>query len=142
MMEIFLHTLTDLDQAACRLVDFAGDRRKMAFYGEIGVGKTTFIQAICKQLGVREAVVSPTFALVNEYSLAADFQKGQLVYHLDLYRLKNIQEALDIGVEDMLYDSHYCFIEWPELIEVLLPEEVLRIKIEALNNSARKIVFL
>lgn len=141
-MEFFLHTLTDLDQAACGLVDFAGDRRKMAFYGEIGVGKTTFIQAICKQLGVREAVVSPTFALVNEYSLAADFQQEQLVYHLDLYRLKNIQEALDIGVEDMLYDSHYCFIEWPELIEVLLPEEVLRIKIEALNNSARKIVFL
>lgn len=141
-MEIFLHTISDLDQVASQLLDFARDRHKMAFYGEIGAGKTTFIQAICKQLGVREAVVSPTFALVNEYSFVDNLQKEQLVYHLDLYRLKNLQEALDIGVEDMLYDRHYCFIEWPELIEVLLPEEVVRIKIEALNNSIRKIVFL
>lgn len=141
-MEIIIQQLEALDQAALQLFAFAGQRRKMAFYGEIGAGKTTFIQSICKQLGVREAVVSPTFALVNEYTYLGDSDEEQFLYHLDLYRLKNIQEALDIGIEDMLYNEHFCFIEWPELIENLLPEDVVRIKIEALNNSTRKIVFL
>jgi len=141
-MELIIHELNELGEAAQQLLDFAGKRRKMAFYGDIGAGKTTFIQAICKQLGVREAVVSPTFALVNEYSYKDESGQDQIVYHLDLYRLKYIKEALDIGIEDLLYDDNYCLIEWPELIEALLPEEVVRIKIEALNNSTRKIVFL
>lgn len=141
-MEIILNTISELDQAATQLLAFTGGRTTMAFYGEIGAGKTTFVQAICKQLGVREAVVSPTFALVNEYSYLDAAGTVQLLYHLDLYRLKNVQEALDIGIEELLDDTHYCFIEWPELIEDLLPEAVVRIKIEALNNSTRKIVFL
>ena len=141
-MEIIVQQLNELNQAASQLLSFAADRRKMAFYGDIGAGKTTFIQAICKVLGVRENVVSPTFALVNEYSYWNESGQEQIMYHLDLYRLKNIQEALDIGIEDMLYDENYCFIEWPELIENLLSTDVVRIKMEALNHSTRKIVFL
>lgn len=141
-MEIIVQQLNELNQAASQLLSFAADRRKMAFYGDIGAGKTTFIQAICKVLGVRENVVSPTFALVNEYSYWNELGQEQIMYHLDLYRLKNIQEALDIGIEEMLYDENYCFIEWPELIENLLSTDVVRIKMEALNHSTRKIVFL
>lgn len=141
-MEILINELEELDLVAQELLAFAGERRKFAFYGEIGAGKTTLIQAICKQLGVREGVVSPTFALVNEYTFQDKNGATQLMYHLDLYRLKNVQEALDIGIEDMLYDEYYCFMEWPELIEDLLPEDALRIKMEALKNSTRKIVFL
>ena len=137
-MEISVYSLSDLDQAAAQLLAFAGERRKFAFYGEIGAGKTTFIQAICRRLGVREAVVSPTFALVNEYRTDDD----ELIYHLDLYRLKNVQEALDIGIEDRLYDENYCFIEWPELVEDLLPEDTVRIKLSIVENSTRKILFL
>jgi len=93
-------------------------------------------------MGVREAVVSPTFSLVNEYSYPDASGVEQLVYHLDLYRLKDVQEALDIGIEDMLYDDHYCLLEWPELVEDLLPDEVVRIKLEIVEHSTRKIVFL
>lgn len=137
-MEISVYSLSDLDQAAAQLLAFAEERRKFAFYGEIGAGKTTFIQAICRHLGVREAVVSPTFALVNEYVTDDD----ELIYHLDLYRLKNVQEALDIGIEDRLYDKNYCFIEWPELVEDLLPEDTVRIKLSIVENSTRKIQLL
>jgi tRNA threonylcarbamoyladenosine biosynthesis protein TsaE len=134
--------VADLPAAAGQLLHLADGRKKMAFYGDIGAGKTTLIQAICKQLSVQEAVVSPTFALVHEYSFTNALNVTELIYHLDLYRLKNIQEALDIGVEDLLYNEHYTFIEWPELVEDLLPEETIRIKIEALPDSSRKIVFL
>lgn len=137
-MEFTIQKATELEQVARQLLHFAGARRKFAFYGEIGAGKTTFIQAICRQLGVQEAVVSPTFALVNEYTSATE----DTIYHLDLYRLKNMQEALDIGIEDMLYDAHYCFIEWPELIEELLPEDTVRIKLSFVADSTRKVVFL
>jgi len=137
-MEFTIQKATDLEQAARQLLHFAGARRKFAFFGEIGAGKTTFIQAICGQLGVQEAVVSPTFALVNEYTSPTE----DTIYHLDLYRLKNMQEALDIGIEDMLYDAHYCFIEWPELIEELLPEDTVRIKLSFVADSTRKVVFL
>lgn len=141
-MELLVENPQSLSNAAIQFLTFAAGRFKIAFYGEIGAGKTTFIQAICRQLGVREAVVSPTFALVNEYTYMDTFNKEKNLYHLDLYRLKNVQEALDIGIEDRLYDENYCFIEWPELVENLLPEEVVRIKIEALHNSTRKILFL
>ncbi len=141
-MEITITSLTELEQAAQLFFEFAGTRRKVIFYGDIGTGKTTFIQTICRQLGVREAVVSPTFALVNEYSYLDTNGQEQLVYHLDLYRLKKLQEALDIGIEEMLYDDRYCFVEWPELIEPLLPEDVVRIKLTIEENSTRKILFL
>ncbi|HMN88942.1 MAG TPA: tRNA (adenosine(37)-N6)-threonylcarbamoyltransferase complex ATPase subunit type 1 TsaE [Saprospiraceae bacterium] len=143
MTEFLITSASALPQIAAQLLGWAGTRRKMAFYGEIGAGKTTFIQAICAQLGVCEAVVSPTFALAHEYTFLNAVGQEQHLYHLDLYRLQQQQEALDIGIEDMLYDDEvYCFIEWPELIETLLPEDTVRIKIEVLNNSERKIVFL
>ncbi len=141
-MELTLNSLAALDSIARSILAGAGLRRKFAFYGEIGAGKTTLIQAICKQLGVRDAVLSPTFALVNQYSYLDDSKQLQTLYHLDLYRLKNAQEALDIGIEEMLYDEGYCFIEWPELIEALLPDDTVRIKIFLEENSTRKIVFL
>ncbi len=141
-MEILVHQADEFDAVAERLLAFAGERRKFAFYGEIGAGKTTFIQAVCRRLGVREAVVSPTFSLVNEYSYLDESGAEQFVYHLDLYRLKNIQEALDIGIEDMLYDEHYCLLEWPGVVEEILPEDAVRIKLEIVEHSTRKIVFL
>ncbi len=141
-MEIHINAIADLSHAATELLTFAAARRKMAFYGEIGAGKTTFIQTICKQLGVQEAVTSPTFSLINEYYYSTNLGDIHTLHHLDLYRLKNIQEALDIGIEDLLYDENYCFIEWPELVEDLLPEEVVRIKIETLDHSTRKMLFL
>ena len=137
-MELLVASIEELDQAAERLLQFAGARKKMAFYAEIGAGKTTFIQSICKQLGVVDQVTSPTFSLVNEYS----YGNNELVYHIDLYRLNSFQEALDIGIEDYLYGMEYTFLEWPDLIETLLPEQVIRIKIEILDNSTRKILFL
>ena len=112
----------------------------MAFSGEIGAGKTTFIQVICRQLGVDEAeVVSPTFALINAYDVAGSSRQ---IYHMDLYRLESLDEALQIGIEDYLYGGDYCLIEWPELIEALLPDDTVRIKLEILGDSSRKILFL
>lgn len=137
-----IEDMRDLPMIAAQLLDYAAPRRKIAFYGAIGAGKTTFIKAICQSLGVTELVVSPTFALVNEYSYRDKQGEVKCIYHLDLYRLKNVQEALDIGIETMLEDPHYCFIEWPEVVEDLLPEAVVRIKIEAINNTARKIIIL
>lgn len=141
-MELSLNTLDGLDAIAQSIMAAAGARRKFALYGEIGAGKTTLIQAICKQLGVHDAVLSPTFALVNEYGYLDTSGQLQAIYHLDLYRLKSLQEALDIGIEELLYDERYCFIEWPELVEALLPEDTMRIKIVVEENSSRKIVFL
>ena len=141
-MELIIQKIEELGQAVQALLKFANGRKKMVFYGEIGAGKTTFIQALCRHFSITDPVTSPTFSLVNEYSYETSEQKEGLVYHLDLYRLKNLQEALDIGIEDYLYDQHYCLIEWPEIIESLLPPEVVRIKIELTSDSKRKILFL
>ncbi len=138
-METFNYELTDIGEAAGFILAQAGERRKIAFYGEVGAGKTTLTQAICRRLGATDTAVSPTFALVNEY-LNPD--TGLRIHHLDLYRLRSIEEALDIGVEDFLYDEHYCFIEWPELIEPLLPDDAVRIKIAESGESTRKVIIL
>jgi len=127
---------TDLPAAAKRLLAEAGDRRIFLLEGTLGAGKTTLIKQLCAHLGVDPSEVhSPTFALVNEY------EGMEPVYHLDLYRLKTLDEAIDIGIEDILYSGQFCFIEWPELIEPILPEEVVRIKLELAPDSARKILF-
>lgn len=126
-----------MPRVAAQLLEAAGGRRKFAFYGEIGAGKTTLIQTLCRLLEVEDYVTSPTFALVNVY----ESPEGP-VYHLDLYRLKTLEEALDIGVEEYFAGDAYCFIEWPELVEPLLPEDVVRIKITFLAESSRKILFL
>jgi tRNA threonylcarbamoyladenosine biosynthesis protein TsaE len=120
-------------------MDLAGrlrDRHLACFYGPVGAGKTTLIQAICRRLGVDEDVTSPSYALVNTY---VD-RKGAPVYHLDLYRLQDLDEALQIGVEEYLYGDGLCLVEWPELIEPLLNElPVLVVKIKVLDDTHRKI---
>ena len=142
-MELIVEKVEDLKEVIGKLLQFAGERKKWLFTGEIGAGKTTLIQAICQYFSVAEKVTSPTFSLINEYSgQNPQNEESMLIYHMDLYRLELLQEAIDIGIEDYLYDEHYCFIEWPALIESILPEEVLKINIEILENSSRKIIFL
>lgn len=141
-MELVINEERELDQAVAELLSFAGDRKVMLFSGEIGAGKTTFIQAICRHFGVQEQVTSPTFALINEYPYVDSKGQEAFIYHMDLYRLKHIDEALNIGLEDYLYTGDYCFIEWPAIIEDILPDEVVRINITIEANSSRKLVFL
>ncbi len=141
-MELVINEERELDQAVTELLSFAGDRKVILFSGEIGAGKTTFIQAICRHFGVQEQVTSPTFALINEYTYVHPEGQEAHIYHMDLYRLKHIDEALNIGLEDYLYTGDYCFIEWPALIEDLLPEDVVRINITIEADSSRKLVFL
>ncbi|MBN2664416.1 MAG: tRNA (adenosine(37)-N6)-threonylcarbamoyltransferase complex ATPase subunit type 1 TsaE [Bacteroidales bacterium] len=107
----------------------------VAFYGEMGSGKTTLIKEICSKLGVKDVVTSPTFAIINEYNA----NKGDYAYHFDFYRLKNINEAIDIAAEDYFYSNNYCFIEWPEIVEPLLPEKFIVIRIIEINQNTRKI---
>lgn len=140
--EKFIRALSDWDGLAGHLLEYAGSRRKFFFYGEMGAGKTTFIQALCRQLGAEEGALSPSFSLVNEYPYLTSEGKKGLVRHLDLFRLRDGQEALDIGVEDYLYDSDYCFVEWPELIEAWAPPDVVRIRIAQEGDSMRKVLFL
>ncbi len=104
--------------------------RIFAFYGQMGAGKTTFIKAICSELGVSDIVQSPTFSIINEYKTLA----GESVFHFDFYRIRSIIEVFDIGYEDYLYSGNYCFIEWPELVESLLPENTVRIYISGLSE--------
>ena len=142
-MEIIVNQLEDLDKVVPKILEQANSRKKWLFSGEIGAGKTTLIKAICRYFAVNEKVTSPTFSLINEY-LGKDPNKHEslLLYHMDLYRLEDVEQAIDIGIEDYLYGEHYCFIEWPELIQPLLTEELIVIKIEVEANSRRKILFL
>lgn len=124
MLEL-TYTEDQLPQVAERLVLSFKDQRFFAFFGKMGAGKTTLIKAVCAYLGVTDNVCSPTFAIVNEYSSA-----DGPVYHFDFYRLKRIEEAFDIGYEEYFYSESYCFVEWPEMIEQLLPEHYVRVDIE------------
>jgi len=130
----------DIRQAAQEFIQAMGDRKVFAFYGKMGAGKTTFIKAICEALGVEDVVTSPTFAIVNEYK--ASSSRGGLegsIYHFDFYRIKNLREAYDIGCEEYFYSGCPCFIEWPELIEELLPEDAVRVNIEVHEDGARTV---
>ena len=135
-MKLLLNNLSDIDAVAQQFVENMGDRNIFAFYGEMGVGKTTFIKALCKSLCVTETITSPTFAIVNEYSK----EGGEPIYHFDFYRIKNIEEAYDFGYEDYFFSGHLCFIEWPELVEPLLPEGVVKVQIEIMDNEQRAII--
>ena len=135
-MKLLLNNLSDIDAVAQKFVDNMGNRNIFAFYGEMGAGKTTFIKALCKILGVAETITSPTFAIVNEYNK----EDGDPIYHFDFYRIKNIGEAYDFGYEDYFYSGHLCFIEWPELIEPLLPESVVKVQIVVMDNGKRSII--
>jgi tRNA threonylcarbamoyladenosine biosynthesis protein TsaE len=121
---------------AKNLIAFAGDEKIFLFYGDMGAGKTTFIQSLCRVLGVSEPVTSPTFSIVNEYIGTSD-----KLYHFDFYRLKRQNEALDMGYEEYFYSGSYCFIEWPEKIRDLLPEHYIRVDIQALSETERKLTF-
>lgn len=131
-MKIELNNLAALDQAAETLLAYAGNERIFIFEGDMGAGKTTFIKAITKALGVTEVVSSPTFSIVNEYDAA-----GQTIYHFDFYRIKNLQEAYDIGYEEYFYSGNLCLIEWPEKVQELLPEHYLKIEITAPAENER-----
>jgi tRNA threonylcarbamoyladenosine biosynthesis protein TsaE len=126
-------SLKALEVSARRLIDqFPGDR-VFAFYGKMGAGKTTFIQALCRVIGSGDNVTSPTFALINEYKTQDDAS----IFHFDFYRIKNIEEAFDLGYEDYFYSGNYCFIEWPEKIETLLPQNFVEVKIDVVENETR-----
>lgn len=131
-------TLENINAAAAEFLKELGDRKIVAFYGSMGAGKTTFVKAICDVLGVTDTVNSPTFAIVNEY-LAAN---GESVYHFDFYRIKKIEEAYDFGYEDYFYSGDLCLIEWPELIEELLPEDTVRVKIEEVDEGERLLTLI
>lgn len=135
MKEIKIGKLEDIASAAQKFVDEMGEKRVFAFYGKMGAGKTTFIKAVCEAMGVTDVVTSPTFAIVNEYADAA----GRPVYHFDFYRIKNLREAYDMGCEEYFYSGNPCFIEWPELIDGLLPEDTVSVTIEVLEDETRTI---
>lgn len=131
--------LTKLEELSVVAKDFLesikGESQVIAFYGEMGVGKTTFIKELCKQLNVPDIVNSPSFAIVNEY----ESEDEDFVYHFDCYRLKSYEEALNIGIEEYFYSNNYCFIEWPQKIEDILPEDCLKVKISK-NESGERII--
>ena len=127
--------IKDLNSIAKRLIDEFSGERIFAFYGKMGAGKTTFIQSVCKALGSGDTVTSPTFALINEYKTG----DRQSVFHFDFYRIKNLEEVFDLGYEDYLYSGSYCLIEWPELIEPLLPENIIKVKIDVAADGSRNI---
>jgi tRNA threonylcarbamoyladenosine biosynthesis protein TsaE len=134
-MEIQINSIEEINQAAQAFVAAMGKRKVFAFYGKMGAGKTTFIKAVCQTLGVEDVINSPTFAIVNEY---IDGQ-GQPIYHFDFYRIKTPQEVLDIGYEDYVYSGHVCFMEWPELVENLLPDDVVKVTIEENEDGSRTV---
>lgn len=134
MTEILIPSLDKIADAAQEFVAQMGHRRVFAFYGGMGAGKTTFIKALCQQLGVKDAVTSPTFAIVNEYG--SDIGP---IYHFDFYRIKNLAEVMDLGFDDYAYSGHLCLMEWPELIGDLLPDNTVSVHIEETDNGMRKI---
>ena len=157
MKALSLKSLSELPQTAKSILDFAKEKKIFCFYGELGAGKTTLIKEICKLLGVKDEGSSPTFSLINEYrapaprfspspilsstetekqrSGEAEKTAEQIIYHLDLYRLKNESEIFDIGYEDYLFSGNYCFIEWPEKMERLLPADIIRIRIQVRDSE-------
>lgn len=136
-MEIKINNINEINMAAKQFVDAMGNNSVFAFYGKMGAGKTTFIKAVCEQLGVTDVINSPTFAIVNEYLDG----RGEPIYHFDFYRIKRHQEVLEIGYEDYIYSGNICFMEWPELIEELLPEDAVKVTIEEDPDGSRRITF-
>ena len=137
-MQIQIQSLPQIAEPARQFVEAMGDNTVFAFYGQMGAGKTTFIKAICEVLGVSDAITSPTFAIVNEYR--SDLA-GELIYHFDFYRIKKLDEVYDMGYEDYFYSGALCFIEWPELVEELLPGGTVKVSIEEQPDGSRLVSF-
>lgn len=137
-MEIKINSLADINEAAKTFVENMGDSKVFAFYGKMGAGKTTFVKAVCECLGVDDVITSPTFAIVNEYTSATT---GDAIYHFDFYRIKKLEEVYDMGYEDYFYSGSLCFLEWPELIEDLLPEDATKVTIEETEDGSRVVKF-
>ena len=133
MDTLIIHDLKNLPEAARDFLLRNRDRRIFAFYGDLGAGKTTFIKALCNELNVIDIVSSPSFSIINEY----ENETGMKIYHMDFYRLKNQEEAYEIGLEDYFATNDYCFIEWPERIDELLPNETTFVKIVPQQNNSR-----
>jgi len=133
-MNLLIKSPADLDNVAQQIIEQAGNQKTFLFYGDMGAGKTTLIKSLCKQLGSNDNITSPTFSIVNQYN-----GEGATIYHFDFYRLKNEHEALDIGFEEYLYSGNYCFIEWPEKIPNLLPDNFISISIQVMDNNTRQI---
>ena len=132
-MTITIKSIDSIADAAQEFIVQMGDRRIFAFYGAMGAGKTTFVKALCEAMGVTDTVNSPTFAIVNEY----DTPSGPPIYHFDFYRIKRLAEVYDMGYEDYFYGRGLCFIEWPELVEELLPDETVKVTIEEQADGSR-----
>lgn len=134
-MTITVNGLADLNTAAKKIIEAIGSRKIVAFYGQMGSGKTTLIKHICQELNVTDVVNSPTFSLVNEYQLP----NGEPIYHFDFYRISKIEEAFDFGYEEYFFSEYLCLIEWPEIIEDLIPSDAARLSIRVLDNGKREI---
>lgn len=133
MSEIVVHSLADLPFAAKQFLELIEGQKVVLFHAGMGSGKTTFIDAVLRAMGIIETAGSPTYSIVNTYESA---YYGE-VFHFDLYRLQSLEEALAIGIEEMLYSDAYCFIEWPELVENILPENVVNVRITVAENNVR-----
>lgn len=137
-MEIRIDNLDKIHAAAKEFIRNMGTGKVFAFYGKMGAGKTTFIKAVCEELGVDDVITSPTFAIVNEYTSNTT---GDSIFHFDFYRIKKLDEVYDMGYEDYFYGGSLCFLEWPELIEELLPEDVTKVYISEQPDGSRLVKF-
>ncbi len=137
-MQIKIQSLDNIREAANLFIENKGNGKVFAFYGKMGAGKTTFVKAICEALGVEDVITSPTFAIVNEYQSTTT---DQPIYHFDFYRIKKLEEVFDMGYEDYFYSGSLCFLEWPELIEDILPQDVVKVRISEQEDGSRLVEF-
>lgn len=135
MDSLVLKSLSELNVIAEKFLRLMRDNKVFAFFGPMGVGKTTFIKALCNELGVVEIVTSPTFALINEYQTG----NGKIIYHFDFYRIEKVEEVFDFGYEDYFYSGNYCFIEWPDKIAEILPKDVVFVQMNENKDGSRTI---
>ena len=136
-MDIIIKDIEHIREAAREFIKQIGDRHVFAFYGKMGAGKTTFVKAICEELGVEDVITSPTFAIINEYTTG----EGDSLFHFDFYRIKKLEEVYDMGYEDYFYSGALCIIEWPELIEDILPDDAVHVSITEQEDGSRLVTF-
>ena len=151
MISIKIKDIEHIREAAREFIEHIGDRRVFAFYGKMGAGKTTFVKAVCEELGVDDVITSPTFAIINEYTATPStaaansslftLHSSLQIYHFDFYRIKKLEEVYDMGYEDYFYSGALCFIEWPELIEEILPDDAVRVSITEQADGSRLVQF-